>query len=81
MGPHPAARHHAWVKIALSWVPRICCPGGSCQIPGVGAPVCITMARVLGLTLILLGLFLMYAVCAPIAQLPGQSVFKHLFLM
>jgi hypothetical protein len=45
------------------------------------APVCITMARVLGLTLILLGLFLMYAVCAPIAQLPGQSVFKHLFLM
>jgi hypothetical protein len=56
MGPHPAARHHAWVKIALSWVPRICCPGGSCQIPGVGAPVCMTMARVRGLTLILLGL-------------------------
>jgi hypothetical protein len=45
------------------------------------ATVCVVMARTLGITLVLLGLLLIYAVCAPLAQLPGHAWFKHIFLM
>ena len=45
------------------------------------ASICVVMARTSGITIILLGLLLIYAVCAPIAQLPGHAWFKHVFLM
>jgi hypothetical protein len=49
----------------------------SCQ----RATACLVMARTFGISLVLLGLLLIYAVCAPIAELPGYAIFKHIFLM
>jgi hypothetical protein len=45
------------------------------------ATTCVVMARAAGVALILLGVLLIYAVCAPIAELPGHGMFKHIFLM
>ncbi len=42
---------------------------------------CILMARTLGVTLIVLGLLTMYAVCAPIAQLPGSALFNKIYFI
>jgi hypothetical protein len=45
------------------------------------ATICVVMARAVGVALILLGVSLIYAVCAPITELPGHAGFKHIFLM
>ena len=41
----------------------------------------VALARTCGVFLILLGLLLIYTVCAPIAQLPGHELFRKIFLM
>ena len=45
------------------------------------ATVCTVLARTLGISLVSLGLLLIYAVCAPLAQFPGHTLFKRIFLM
>jgi hypothetical protein len=45
------------------------------------ASICVVTSRALGVALILLGLLLIYAACAPIAHLPGHAWFNHTFLM
>lgn len=48
----------------------------SCQ----QATICRVMARGLGVSLVLLGLLLIYAVCAPFPELPGHQLFRKLYL-
>ncbi len=52
-------------------------PPQACQ----RATVCLVMARVLGVALVLLGLSLIYAVCAPFPELPGHKIFRKVYLM
>ncbi len=49
----------------------------SCQ----RAMICLLMARAMGIFLVLLGLLLIYAVCAPFPELPGHRFFKKVYLL
>ena len=42
---------------------------------------CVVLARTFGVVLVLAGVALIYAVCATPVGLPGQSVFKRVYLM
>ena len=41
----------------------------------------LVVPRMLGISLVLLGLLFIYAVCAPFPELPGHQFFKKIYLL